>query len=183
MRKKLGFMIALVLLLGGSALAFAWWDNLEETQSENIVLGEGVRISVSEDTEEEDRLLVPAGSFYADFEDDYTTEYVFTYTVSMENPLEPGYKASLNVSVDGWNVSSPALDVLQYTIEENGTTTTDESLTITDAFSSAGETYTITVEISIAGEPDEEDEQDVYDALVGGLEFDVNFSVTDPVEE
>ncbi len=181
MRKKLLFVLGLIVLLGGSGLAFAWWDNLDETQSESILLGEGVRISVSEGTADEDKLLVPAGSFYATFTDDYTTVYSFSYTVSMENPLESGYEAALTISVNNWNITTPALDVIDYTIDADSQTSSNENLTLSSAFSDQGESYTVQVSITLANAPSAEDQQAVYDALQAeGLMFDVNFEVTDP---
>ena len=184
MTKKLLFAFGIFFLLGGSALAFAWWDNLNETQSETVTLGEGVRISVAEDTVGEARLLVPAGTFYADpsFDATHTTSYTFSYVVTMENPIPTGYSADLTIDLDNWSLTVDAQDIVAYTIDiDPGVeTSTDTALLKTGAFSDANESYTVTVTITLAGTPTEGNETTVYNDLQTGFTFDVNFDVSVP---
>ena len=183
MTKKLLFAFGIIALLSSSALAFAWWDNLDETQSETVLLGEGVRISVAEDTVGEGRLLVPAGTFYADpsFNATHTTSYTFSYVVTMENAIESGYNADLTVDLANWSLTSPALDVIGYEIEVAGQPTAEDvALFIGGAFSDLDESYTVTVSLTLANAPAEVDEAAVYAALQAGFSFDVTFEVSVP---
>ena len=185
MTKKLLFAFGIIALLSSSALAFAWWDNFDETQSETVLLGEGVRISVAEDTVGEGRLLVPEGTFYADpsFDATHTTSYTFSYVVTMENPIESGYSADLTIDLGNWSLSSPALDVIAYEIGIAGEPepkAVDSALFIGGAFSELDESYTITVKLTLANAPAEGDAVTVYNALQAGFTFDVNFEVSVP---
>ena len=61
MIRKIGVLVLFLVLIGGSAGAFAWWDSLETTENDvTIGVGEGVTISVDLDTQT-DGNLVPDG--------------------------------------------------------------------------------------------------------------------------
>jgi hypothetical protein len=47
MIKKILAAILIVLALGGSALAYSWWDNLSQTQNETISVGQGITLTVA----------------------------------------------------------------------------------------------------------------------------------------
>ena len=47
MIKKILAALLIVLALGGSALAYSWWDNLSQTQNETISIGQGITLTVA----------------------------------------------------------------------------------------------------------------------------------------
>ena len=88
MKKIIAFALASLVLLGTSTVAFAWWDRLEqEATDQSLDMGYGVRLVLEDETTEDQGVLVPAGSFYAAV-DGYTTEYVFTYELNLEEDLD-----------------------------------------------------------------------------------------------
>ncbi len=82
MFKKFLAVIALALVLGGSALAFAWWDNLSANREEVITIGQGVTLQVAAvATAPEGKVLVPAGVV---LKANDVTEVVLTYNVKLD---------------------------------------------------------------------------------------------------
>ena len=84
------FLVAalLLLMIGSTSLAFAWWDRLEQgAEDQTLDMGYGVRLVLENETTENQGVLVPAGSFYAAV-DGYITEYVFTYELNLEENLD-----------------------------------------------------------------------------------------------
>ncbi|MBU1145025.1 MAG: hypothetical protein KJ971_04100 [Firmicutes bacterium] len=62
MFKKILAALIVVVALGGSILAFSYWDNLEQTQAETISIGSGVTLTVTAVAEVPvGKVLVPAG--------------------------------------------------------------------------------------------------------------------------
>lgn len=60
--KKLLVILGALLVLGGSASAYAWWDTLQQTSNETITIGEGVTLNVNATaTVPAGKVLVPAG--------------------------------------------------------------------------------------------------------------------------
>ena len=123
MAKKLSFALLLLLIIGGSAFAFAWWDNLTETEeNQTLELGTGVRLELDETIATTDKILVPVGSAYASFTNDFTTAYTFTYTLSLEDDILEGYTETLLVNIIDFKIDGGAAtlphDVL--VVEING---------------------------------------------------------------
>ena len=86
--KKLLVATLLLLMIGSTTLAFAWWDRLEQgADNQTLHLGYGVRLVLDNQTSEDQGVLVPEGSFYADVEG-YVTSYTFTYVLSLEEELD-----------------------------------------------------------------------------------------------
>ena len=84
------FLVAalLLLMIGSTSLAFAWWDRLSQEETEQTLdMGYGVRLVLENETTKNQGVLVPVGSFYAAV-DGYTTEYVFTYELNLEEDLD-----------------------------------------------------------------------------------------------
>ncbi len=93
-------------LLGTSTMAYAWWDNLEETRGARLTLGYGVRLSLKDETSAEADTWVPAGSFYAEV-DGYTTSHVFTYVLDLEEDLDD---FDLLIDVEGLRIGDTGYD-------------------------------------------------------------------------
>ena len=78
MKKRVLLLVAIIAILLGSTVAgYAYWDNLQQESTGQFDIGYGVRLEVPTKVED-DRALVPAESFYAAYEADYTTSFVFT---------------------------------------------------------------------------------------------------------
>ncbi len=98
MLKKLFAALVIALLLSGSALAFAWWDNLEQTQNETLTIGQGVTLQVSAvATAPSGKVLVPAGVV---LKSNDVESVVLTYNVKLD--LEA--VSALNLDVVASNV-------------------------------------------------------------------------------
>jgi len=82
MIKKIIAAIALVLVLGGSTLAYAWWDSLDATTNETITIGQGVTLQVSAvATAPSGKVLVPVGTV---LKANDVTSVVLTYNVRLD---------------------------------------------------------------------------------------------------
>ena len=85
--KKFTALILLLLMVGSTSLAFAWWDTTSGSfEDETFELGTGVRLTLSDQTTAGQGLLIPAGSFYED-EVGYTSTYSFEYDLSLLEDL------------------------------------------------------------------------------------------------
>jgi len=81
MFKKLSVIAIVLFLLGGSVIAFAWWDSLTADEDVTIGVGEGVTISVNLD-EQTDGVLVPAGVVMKEGD---VTEVDVEFTVNLDD--------------------------------------------------------------------------------------------------
>lgn len=154
MKKVLLFIAIALLFTGASVGAYAWWDSLEQNRDETLEIGYGVRLSVDSELQDT-RELVPAGSFYAAYEADYTTQYVFQYALSLEEPLKTGMVANLSVDITdfvlglytyGFNNVSSVLSIDVNGLEEDA----NGSWTIENAFTENDNTETITITLTLA---------------------------------
>ncbi|MFA5007049.1 MAG: hypothetical protein WC509_06255 [Candidatus Izemoplasmatales bacterium] len=180
MKKTLVIAIIALALLGTSIGAYAWWDNLQQTRSNDLTIGYGVRLVVDGKVEDV-RQLVPAGSFYAAYQEDYTTSYQIVYTLSLEEPLKDGMTADLNVDLtsfvlgtyaDGYNnVASPiSIDVNGLGLSATG------EWNVEDAFTFGDNEVTVTVTITLADNG--ADFASDYAAIKGQTPtFDLGFTV------
>lgn len=184
MAKKLSFALLLLLIIGGSAFAFAWWDNLEQDlEDQEFELGYGVRLVV-DSVNKDSRTLVPTGSFYAAYEADFTTEFVFTYTLKLEEPLKDGMTAKLDIDIDEF--TQYIVDTEAYTFNDDGVinvsvdgATFDAGVWTTDSdvFDDETNSVTITVRISLEEHPNSSFE-DFYEAVKGlEIDFKIGFKV------
>lgn len=98
MFKKLIAVLAMVIVLGGSTMAFAWWDDLQKTQNETLTIGEGVTLQVAAvATAPVGKVLVPAGVV---IKANDVTSIVLTYNVK----LDLAAVSALNLAVASSNV-------------------------------------------------------------------------------
>jgi len=102
--KKLSFILIALFVLGGSAVAFAWWDTLSQTEEETLTIGNGVVLQVAAVAEAPvGKVLVPAG------------------VVLKANDLE-SIVLTYNVKLDLEAVEALDLDVVASDIEIGGST-------------------------------------------------------------
>lgn len=98
MFKKLFAVLVVALLLSGTVLAFAYWDNLEQEQSEIIEIGNGVTLQVAAvAVVPAGKVLVPNGVVMKANDVD---EVVLTYNVK----LDEAALADLDLSVVASNI-------------------------------------------------------------------------------
>ncbi len=82
MLKKLLAVLTMIIVLGGSTMAFAWWDDLQKTQSNAITIGSGVTLQVAAvATAPVGKVLVPAGVV---LKANDVTSVVLTYNVNLD---------------------------------------------------------------------------------------------------
>jgi len=110
--KKLFAAIAIAILIGGTAMAFSWWDNLSQEQNETLQVGEGVTLVVeAEATAPANKVLVPEG---VTMKTNDVDEIVLTYNVSLDqeviDPLDLGVVAS-NVLIGGSSTYSNLINI------------------------------------------------------------------------
>lgn len=159
MKKRVIAIITLVMLLLGSSVAgYAYWDQLKQNTSGQFDIGYGVRLEVPTKVQDQ-RALVPAGSFYAAYQADYTTSYVFQYTLNLQDALQSGMTADLKVDISNFLVNSTSAlfnnDASVFTITV-GTDEADASASTTgvwnfsDAFYTDHNTVVVTVTITLA---------------------------------
>lgn len=159
MKKRVFAAIAIIaLLLGSSVAAYAYWDNLSQDGSGSYEIGYGVRLEVPSVVKDE-RALVPAESFYAAYEEDYTTSYVFTYTLSLEDDLQSGMEADLAVDITDFQIGALAelfndedglFTVTVGTDEAAATASADGEWDFEDAFYYNHNTVVVTVTVTMA---------------------------------
>jgi len=98
MFKKLFAALIVALLLGGTVLAFSYWDNLQQEQSETINIGNGVTLLVAAEA------VVPVGKVLVPstvvMKANDVTSVVLTYNVK----LDEAALAALNLSVVASNI-------------------------------------------------------------------------------
>ncbi len=159
--KKLLLAFAIVLMFGGSALAFAWWDNLETTENDvTIGVGEGVTVSVNLDSQTAGT-LVPAGAVPKTGD---VTEVVVAFTVSLDstalqNPLD------LAVVVDNVLI---------------GGETTNAGL-VNTVVVNPGTIQNTPVEVTVTVTLDEPASEAIYDLIKNqDITFDVTFTASIP---
>lgn len=161
MKKRTLFIVALVVLLLGSTVgAYAYWDNLQQTQAETITIGAGTTLTVTADAvAPAGKVLVPAGTV---IKADDVEEIVLTYNVK----LDKAAVANLNLAVVASN------------IKINDSTTNASLVTVDVSLASAtvnnsDVVVTVTVTLSEPGT------QAIYDAIINqDITFDLTFTAT-----
>ena len=100
MLKKVLFAVLAVVLFGGSALAFAWWDNLSDTSGTiTIGVGEGVTIQASTaDVLNPAEKLVPEGVILKTGD---VTSVVFEFEVELTQDTDLLAALDLDVTITG----------------------------------------------------------------------------------
>lgn len=97
MIKKLAIAFVVLLAMGGTVSAFAWWDTLQETQSETLIIGEGNDLVVSVNVGATGDKLIPTGMALASGE---VNSITLTYNVNLSKTSA----ANLTFSVLASNV-------------------------------------------------------------------------------
>jgi hypothetical protein len=98
MFKKLSFILLALFVLGGTAVAYAYWDNLQQTQNETITIGNGVTLQKEAvAVAPAGKVLVPTGVV---LKANDVTSIVLTYNVK----LDEAALTALNLSVSASNI-------------------------------------------------------------------------------
>ena len=162
MKKRILAVIALVLLFGGTSLAFGYWDNLEQDLTgETVVISEGVVLTVASGVHADDtKVLVPSGVV---MKANDVTSYVITYDVALDtaavNDLDLTVTAS-NILINGEN-----------TYTNIYTNLIDVDISAPAKINST--TVTVTITVTFTGEPAD---ITAYTAVAtGDITFDLNF--------
>ena len=187
MKKRVLFLVAIIaLLLGSTVTGFAYWVKLQQSSTGQFDIGYGVRLEVPTKVED-DRALVPAGSFYAAYEAEYTTSFVFESTLNLEDILQAGMEADLLVDISDFqvaagaalfnNVDSP-FTITVATDEVAATEEADGTWEFVDAFYFNKNTVTVTVTIELADNGDVNFDSTDYDAISGNTaDFAIGFEL------
>ena len=158
--KRIMFVFLMALLLGGSAFAFAWWDNLEDSQSVSIGTGEGVTLEVALGPDDGDDKLVPAGVVP---QPGQTESYELTFNVELDNEITGDLALNIvasNVEVDDSTDLSGYIDV--DIADDNSGRIGNETVVVTV-------TVTLTVD---SGDP----EADIEALKNADITFDLTFT-------
>lgn len=188
MKKKFIAIAALVLLLLGSSVAgYAYWDNLTQSTNNEFNIGYGVRLQTPV-TSQDDRALVPAGSFYSAYEGEYTTSYEFTYVLSLEDPLQDNMTADLTVDLTDFavnavsylfNDSASVFTIAVGTDEAEAYVSETGVWDFADAFYYQNNTVTVNVTITLADNGDANFDATDYNAIAGfATTFTLGFELT-----
>ncbi len=159
MIRKIGVLVLFLVLIGGSAGAFAWWDSLETTENNvTIGVGEGVTISVDFDTQT-DGNLVPDGVIMKteDITSSAITFNVILDRTDLEEELD--LLAEVNNIEIGESVTYASL--VNVSVDNPGTIQNDSVV--------------VTVTVTL----DEPEDQTEYDAIKNSdITFDVTFTAS-----
>jgi len=124
MFKKIIAALLIAIVLGGSAFAYAWWDNLSKTEEETLTIGSGVTLEVAAvATAPAGKVLVPESVVLKANDVESIT---LTYNVKLDqtalNPLTLTVSAS-NILVAGSATNSGLvnIDITQGSATVNGT--------------------------------------------------------------
>ena len=157
MIRKLVIALVALLALGGTVSAYAWWDTLQETQSETLTVGEGTDLVVAVNaTAPAGKVLIPAGKVLG---------------VNDVNSIVLSYDVNLSKTTQ----SDLTLDVAASNVQIDGSTTNAGLINIaispaSTAVNSSVVTVTVTVTLT---EPTTEA---IYNAIINGdITFDLTF--------
>ncbi|MFA5005870.1 MAG: hypothetical protein WC509_00160 [Candidatus Izemoplasmatales bacterium] len=111
-KKKMLAVLIVALLLGGTGLAFAYWDNLQQQQAEELNIGNGVTLQVSAvATAPVGKVLVPAGVV---MKANDVSSIVLTYNVKLDEAalaaLDLDVVAS-NIQIGGSTVNADLVNI------------------------------------------------------------------------
>lgn len=113
MFKKIMAVLLVAILFGGTMFAFAYWDNLAQTEADQtIAVGEGTSVVVVVNASAQaGKSLVPSGVL---LDTDEVDSYVFTYDVDLSRILSSDLTLSVtssNVKIDNSTVNSGLVNV------------------------------------------------------------------------
>lgn len=160
MFKKLLVVLVALIAISGTASAYAWWDNLADTRSETITIGDGETLVVAEVLEytATDR-LVPSGAV---LKANDVTSVVLTYNVKLDQTAVTALDLTVttdNLTVGGVAYTGGLINVVVTPVQQdvNGTD------------------VLVTVTVSLAPDSAAND----YSAIQNGeIGFDVIFTAT-----
>ncbi|XMB72875.1 hypothetical protein RJI07_02940 [Mycoplasmatota bacterium WC30] len=129
MFKKIIAVIAVALVLGGTALAFSYWDNLEQTSNETITIGEGVSLDVvAVAAAPAGKVLVPSGVV---LKANDVESIVLTYNVALDSAaltdLDLAVVAS-DIQIGGETTNASLITV---NVSQAATTVNDANVLVT----------------------------------------------------
>ena len=159
MIRKIGVLVLFLVLIGGSAGAFAWWDSLETTENDvTIGVGEGVTISVDLDTPT-DGNLVPDGVI---MKTEDITSSAITFNVTLDRA---DLEEELNLQAEVNNIeiggSDTYAELVNASVDNPGTIQNDSVV--------------VTVTVTL----DEPADQTAYDEIKNSdITFDVTFTAS-----
>lgn len=186
MKKIIALVAIIALLMGSTFVAYSYWDTLQQDSTGEYEVGYGVILNL--DTKvQDDRELVPAGSFYAAYEDDYTTSYVLTYTLNLEEDLKDDMKANLDVDITDFEIAEALMafnaDGSLFTVkvgtdEVAATASTTGEWTFTDAYDTSDNEVVVTVTIELADNNTAGFDAEDYAAVAGNAgNFTIGFEL------
>ena len=162
--KKFIVAALLLLMVGSTSLAFAWWDSLETTENNvTIGIGEGVTLEVELDTQT-DGVLVPSGVV---LQPNQVTSYVISYEVDLDTTVSEALLLSVlesNVAVGG---ESALGQYIGFDIVLSSSTIQNDTVTVT---------VTVTLELTEAIVIN--DSLDISDFTNENITFDLTFTAT-----
>jgi len=124
MLKKIIAALLIAVVLGGSAFAYAWWDNLAKTEEETLTIGSGVTLEVAAvATAPVGKVLVPESVVLKANDVESIT---LTYNVKLDqtaiNPLTLTVSASdILIAGSATNAGLVNIDITQASPTVNGT--------------------------------------------------------------
>lgn len=129
MLKRILLVLLIAVLFGGTAMAFAYWDNLEQQQSETINIGDGVTLTVSAVAEAPaGSYLVPAGVV---LKANDVEEVVLTYNVKLDQAALSALDLSVvasNVAIGGSTTNASLVNI---NISQASATVNDTDVLVT----------------------------------------------------
>lgn len=161
MKKRIIVVLAIVMVLFGSTVfAYSYWDNLQQTQSQTLTVGEGKTLQVSTvATAPAGKVLVPSGVVLGPND---VTSVVLTYNVKLDNPAA----SALNLNVDKSNIkiadSTTNAGLVSVDISSASSTVNDSNVLVTV-------TVTLSEPSTVA----------VYNAVINAaITFDLTFTAS-----
>ena len=164
MFKKLAVVLVVLFTIGGTASAFAWWDNLEQTKTETITIGAGETLEVEAVLVYDDtKNLIPAGAV---LKVNDVNEVVLTYNVKLDqaavNDLNLGVSVS-DVKVGGVTYTGSLVNIVVSNPVENTTVAVNDTAVV------------VTVTVTLAPDAESND----YSTIINkDISFVLTFTAT-----
>jgi hypothetical protein len=160
MIKKLAILVVALVALGGTVSAYAWWDTLQESQSETLTIGEGTDLVVAANAvAPAGKVLVPSGVVLGVND---VNSIVLSYDLNLSKEAQSALTLSSSVSnilIDGSSVNAGLVNI----------SVTPSSTSINNGV------VTVTVTVTLT-EPTTEA---VYDAIINNdITFDLTFNAS-----
>ncbi len=160
MIKKLVIVALAVVAFGGTMSAYAWWDTLEETQSETLTIGEGTNLILEVNaTAPAGKVLVPSGVIMGIND---VNEIVLSYDINLSKETQSDLTLNINASnvlIDG---AADYASLVNIVISPSTTNINNGVVTVT-----------VTITLS------EPTTLEIYEAIFdGNITFDLTFVAT-----